>query len=413
MKAVIMVGGPSTDSWFRPLSLIQPKPLFPIAGHSMIYHHVKSLARFDNLVEVLLIGFYEAGEFEPFIRSIADEFGVRVRYLQEPKSLGTGGGLIHFKDDILAHDPKYVFVLYGDICCSFPLGRMLVAQHQAPGTLATILATHVTREQSCNYGCLVKEDGDSQFVLHYVEKPETFVSTLVSCGVYLLDSEIFTEFDVLVARSRRTHHSEHLPILNANGSPRPSILRLEQDILSPLAADRKVSYYETKDFWCQVKTPNSAITANRLYLEEALFRRPDQFLPHEQFEAVGAVYVHPTARVALDAKLGPNVSIGPNCVVESGVRIKESIVLDGSEIRANALVVNSIIGWNSNIGAWSRIEGAPDGTTTDAITLNGVKMPSITVLGGTVNVADEQVIRNCIVLPQKDLHKSYQNEILL
>lgn len=290
---------------------------------------------------------------------------------------------------------------------------MLVAQHQAPGTLATILATHVTREQSSNYGCLVKDDGESQFVRHYVEKPETFVSTLVSCGVYLLDSEIFNEFDELLARSKQAQHSEHSPILSPNGVPRPTIVRLEQDILSPLAADRKVSYYETKDFWCQVKTPNSAITANRLYLEEALFRRPDHFTPHDRFQTVGAVHVHPTARIASDAKLGPNVSIGPNCVIESGVRIKESVVLDGSQIRPNALVVNSIIGWDSHIGAWTRIEGAPDGTTTDAITLNGVKMPSITVLGGSVNVADEKVIRNCIVLPHKDLHKSYQNEILL
>lgn len=80
MKAVIMVGGPSTDSWFRPLSLIQPKPLFPVAGQPMIYHHIRSLARFDNLDEVLLVGFYEAAQFEPFIESIAAEFGVKVRY---------------------------------------------------------------------------------------------------------------------------------------------------------------------------------------------------------------------------------------------------------------------------------------------------------------------------------------------
>jgi mannose-1-phosphate guanylyltransferase len=191
-------------------------------------------------------------------------------------------------------------------------------------------------------------------------------------------------------------------------------VRLEQDILVPLAAKRQVSYYETQDYWCQVKTPNSAITANRLVLEETLFKHPEAFAANkEAFEAVGAVYVDPSARIAPDARLGPNVSIGPNCVIGSGVRVRDSIILDGSTIQTNSIVVNSIIGSDSHIGTWCRIEGAPDGAITDAITVNGIKMPSITVLGGHVHVDDEKVIRNCIVLPHKDLHKSYQNEILL
>jgi len=294
---------------------------------------------------------------------------------------------------------------------------MLMAQHQAPGTLATILATHVSREESRNYGCLVKEEAEgSHFVRHYVEKPETFVSTLVSCGVYLLDASIFaTEFPNL--STRMADGVQGSPLLLANGNHgRPKIIRLEQDILVPLAAERKVSYYETQEFWCQVKTPNSAITANRLLLDEALFQRPEIFSAQNQNKCDivgGSVFVHPTAQIAVDARLGPNVSIGESCIVESGCRIRDSILLQGSTVRPNTLISNSIIGWESAIGAWCRIEGAPDASNTEAITLNGVKMPSITVLGGSVHVADEKVIRNCIVLPHKDLHKSYQNEILL
>lgn len=331
------------------------------------------------------------------------------RYLQEPKALGTGGGLCYFKAEILATLPSSIFVLYGDICCSFPFARMLVAQHNAPGTYCTILATHVAREQSSNYGCLVREEGDSSVVRHYVEKPETFVSSLVSCGVYLLDAAIFSELPASVLDGTSTAANGV-----ANGA-RAKTVRLEQDILVPLAAQRKVSFYETVDFWCQVKTANSAITANRLYLEDALFRRNDDLAatPNAEYEAVGAVFVDPSATVNSNAKLGPNVSIGPGCFIGAGVRIRDSVILSGSTIQANSLVTNSIVGWDSTIGTWCRIEGAPDGATTEAITLNGVKMPSITILGGNVEVADEKVIRNCIVLPHKDLHKSYQNEILL
>lgn len=80
MAAVIMVGGPTTDSWFRPLSMVQPKPLFPVAGHPLIWHHVKALSRFEALKEILLIGFYPAEQFEAFAREAQAEFGMPIRY---------------------------------------------------------------------------------------------------------------------------------------------------------------------------------------------------------------------------------------------------------------------------------------------------------------------------------------------
>jgi NDP-sugar pyrophosphorylase family protein len=46
VKGVILVGGPSRGTRFRPLSMAQtsvPKPLFPIAGFPMIRHHINAL----------------------------------------------------------------------------------------------------------------------------------------------------------------------------------------------------------------------------------------------------------------------------------------------------------------------------------------------------------------------------------
>ncbi len=58
LKAVLLVGGPSVGTRFRPLSLTLPKPLFPIAGVPMVYHHVAALAKVEGMREILLIGFY-------------------------------------------------------------------------------------------------------------------------------------------------------------------------------------------------------------------------------------------------------------------------------------------------------------------------------------------------------------------
>jgi mannose-1-phosphate guanylyltransferase len=74
LKGIILVGGPSVGTRFRPLSMDIPKPLFPIAGKELIYHHVLSLTKVPGMKEILLIGFFEAAVFERFINQIQIEF---------------------------------------------------------------------------------------------------------------------------------------------------------------------------------------------------------------------------------------------------------------------------------------------------------------------------------------------------
>jgi mannose-1-phosphate guanylyltransferase len=80
-KAVILVGGPSRGTRFRPLSLNVPKPLFPVAGAPIIAHHLAALAKIENLKEVLIIGFFEDNVFANFINQAAIDYpNINVRY---------------------------------------------------------------------------------------------------------------------------------------------------------------------------------------------------------------------------------------------------------------------------------------------------------------------------------------------
>lgn len=67
IKAVIIVGGPSRGTRFRPLSLNHEKPLFPIAGLPMVQHQVSAMSKLAGMREILLIGFYEPVLFQSFI----------------------------------------------------------------------------------------------------------------------------------------------------------------------------------------------------------------------------------------------------------------------------------------------------------------------------------------------------------
>ena len=63
LKSVILIGGPSKGTRFRPLSLDIPKPLFPVAGLPVIQHHIEACSKVDNLSEILIIGSYLAERY--------------------------------------------------------------------------------------------------------------------------------------------------------------------------------------------------------------------------------------------------------------------------------------------------------------------------------------------------------------
>jgi len=423
-KAVILVGGPSRGTRFRPLSLDVPKPLFDVAGHPIIWHCLKAVSKVPDIKEVILIGYYDESVFRDFIKDSSKEFShIKIQYLREYQALGTAGGLYHFRDAILKGKPDRFFVLNSDVCCSFPLDAMLRLFEEKDAE-AVILGTRVGNDAATNFGCIVS-DAHTKRVLHYVEKPESHISNLINCGVYLFATEcIFPSIRTAIKRkterprmisypSSENMESSFIADPEEDGE-RNEVLRLEQDILSDLADSNRFFVHETKDFWRQIKTAGSAVPANALYLAKA-FQSQAEEIAMPSANIVPPVFIHPTATVDPTAKLGPNVSIGPKAVIGAGVRIKEAIVLEEAEIKHDACVLYAIIGWNSRVGAWARVEGTPTPVSshTTSIIKNGVKVQAITILGKECGVGDEVRVQNCICLPYKELKRDVSNEVIM
>ncbi|XP_043257381.1 mannose-1-phosphate guanyltransferase alpha-A [Colletes gigas] len=418
LKSIILIGGPLKGTRFRPLSLDIPKPLFPVAGLPVIQHHIEACSKVENLSEILIIGSYLASDMSQFIQEMTNMYGIIIRYLQEFTQLGTAGGMYHFRDQIRSGNPTYFFVMNGDVCADFPL-QEIVEFHTKKQALLTIMATEATRQQSLNYGCMVL--GKEGEVAHYVEKPSTFVSTLINCGVYLASPEIFqTMADAFYAKQQQ----ENFIQFNDNGRD-PAHISFEQDILTRLAGTGRLFALPVLRWWSQVKTASSAIYANRHYLTLYKKNHSNRLSPttNEFHHIIGDVYIHPSATVHPTAVLGPNVSIGPNAIIAPGVRIRESIILANVHIQAHSIVLHSIVGRSSYIGEWARIEGTPCDPNPDKpfakmenlplFNTNGKLNPSITILGTSVRLAAEKIVLNSIVLPHKELTKNFKNEIIL
>ncbi len=306
------------------MSLDVPKPLFPVAGWPIIRHHVEALSKVDAVTEILVLGSYPNDEMAPFIAKMTDKYcssaamasrgrssPLSIRYLQEYTSLGTAGGIFHFRDRygfcivliplwfqdiyepfrILAGDPDSFFVLNGDVCAQFPLQELVDFHYKSEGSLVTLMATEATRQQSLNYGCVVRNAQDDS-LQHYVEKPETYVSTLINCGVYVFSKDVFPMLKDVYKRKQLVGNGEEA-------------IWVERDILPALAGNGTARVYQTTNWWSQLKTAGAAIYANRHYLELFKTSCPQRLASDSENgsggscgpKIVGNVFVHRTAKV--------------------------------------------------------------------------------------------------------------------
>lgn len=422
LKTIILIGGPSKGTRFRPLSLDMPKPLFPIAGFPMIYHHIEAASKVSNMKEIILIGSYQpTKQLTGFISYMQQEFKIVVRYLQEYTALGTAGGMYHFRDQILSGDPELFFVMNSDVCGDFPLQDMLDFHRLiGPNPHFTILATEATRQQSVNYGCIVANK-DTHQVSHYVEKPSTFVSTLISCGIYLFTPEIFDHIGLAFKKLQEDVTFDVDSMIQNRAA-----IRMEQDIFARQITETGLLYvYQTSKFWSQVKSAGAAVYANRHYLNIYHRTHPELLATNavDKPRIIGDVYIHPTATVHPTATLGPNVTVGKGVQIGAGVRVRESIILEGAIIQDHCCILYSILGWTSFVGEWTRIEGTPNDPNPDKpfakldipdlFQSDGRLSPSITVIGSNVHIPSEVIVLNSIVLPDKELQRSYKNQIIL
>ncbi|AQL08897.1 Mannose-1-phosphate guanylyltransferase 1 [Zea mays] len=468
--AVIMVGGPTKGTRFRPLSLNVPKPLFPIAGQPMVHHPISACSRIPHLAQIYLIGFYEEREFALYVSSISHELRIPVRYLREDKPHGSAGGLYSFRDYIMEDSPSHIVLLNCDVCSSFPLPDMLEA-HKKYGGMGTLLVNKVSAESANQFGELVA-DPETNELLHYTEKPETFVSDLINCGVYIFTPDILSAIEDVLKQKKDRANLRRVSSIEALHSATkalpPDFVRLDQDILSPRAGKKELYTYQTLDFWEQIKTPGMSLRCSGLYLSQFRHTSPHLLASGDGKRTatiVGDVYIHPSAKVHPTSKIGPNVSISANARVGAGARLINCIILDDVEIMENAVVIHSIVGWKSSIGKWSRVQAsfplyhfifihfkinessiliivtmiilsakimllkseqfsAPsflesmfDSSNRKANKFHGegdhnAKL-GITILGEAVDVEDEVVVVNSIVLPNKTLNVSVQEEIIL
>ena len=275
------------------------------------------------------------------------QYNVKIDFSVETEPLGTAGPL-KLAEKILGKDDSPFFVLNSDVICDYPF-KQLADFHKAHGDEGTIIVTKV--EEPSKYGVVVHKPNHASRIDRFVEKPIEFVGNRINAGIYILNPSVLQRIEL-----------------------RPT--SIEQETFPSMTKDGQLHSFDLEGFWMDVGQPKDFLSGTCLYLS-SLTKKGSKELTStsESYVHGGNVLIDPSAKIGNNCKIGPNVVIGPNCVIGDGVRLQRCVLLSNSKVKEHAWIKSTIVGWNSVVGRWARLENicvlGDDVTVGDEIYVNG------------------------------------------
>jgi mannose-1-phosphate guanylyltransferase len=318
MQALILAGGEGTR--LRPLTSTVPKPVVPLVDRPFIGFMLDWLRGHGVDDVVMSCGFMASG-----VRNVLGDgsaYGIRLRYVEEPRPLGTGGA-IKFAESLL---DKRFFVLNGDVLTDIDLSAQL-AQHERTGARATLALIAV--DDPSAYG-LVRTAPDGA-VREFVEKPspDQIDTHLINAGAYVLDRSVLESF------------------------PADRNVSIEREVFPALVGDGLYAF-EASGYWLDIGTPERYLQGTFDILEATV-----QTSISTQLEAsnvligegaqvdgrvVGPALIGPNVQIAAGAVVAGRAVLGRDVRVGADAHIERSVVLDGATIGAHCSLSGCIVG---------------------------------------------------------------------
>ena len=282
-----------------------------------------------------------------------------------------------------------------DVTCEYPL-RDLLAFHKKTGKEGTIMVTRV--DEPSKYGVVV-HDATGR-IQHFVEKPQTFVGNHINAGLYIFSPKILSRISLkptsiekeifpVMADEGQLYAMVLLGYWMDIGQPKDyltgmclhlgSLRKRSPQLLASgphIRGDVLIDPTATVGTGCIIgpnvgeksrgrftleAMPSCAwviyVTAHWCGSEGAEHFSADCLVnPPRTHSLTCTPFSIPSPRSLLSdcvpahSFLAP--VIGPNCIVEDGVRLQRTTLLSGVKVKSHALVSGAIIGWNSSIGRW-------------------------------------------------------------
>ncbi len=329
-KAVVLAAGRGTR--LQPVTSDTSKCMLPIVGKPILWHILSTLKE-AGIDEVYIIVGYRK---EKIINYFGDGsgLGLSITYVEQKDRDGTAKaiGLSQLDEDFL--------VLNGDTLVDYEDIARLLKHHQGAATLGVRKV-----EDPQQYGVVEVEGGRVRSI---VEKPKEFISDLANAGVYVFSPAVYEA----IGRTKISERDEY---------------EITSSIEIMLKDGETVGAVELTGLWSDIGNPWNYMDSNKVLLDR---RETDIRGVIEDGVSVKGVlilgegsvirsgtYIEGPVYIGEGCKIGPNTyvrsytTIGNNCRAGNAVELKNTIIMDNTNVSHLSYVGDSIIGKGCNFGA--------------------------------------------------------------
>ncbi len=298
----------------RPHTLTTPKPLIPIAGKPIVQRLVEDIAEVTP-EKIEKIGFV-IGDFDEEIKdqlkAVASEVGAEAHFYTQDVAEGTAHAIACANE-----------LLDGKITVAFS-DTLFRADFKLNPEDDGIIWTSQIDDPSA-FG--VVKTNDQGIITDFVEKPQDFVSDQAIIGIYYFKKgeDLRAEIDYLIQNDIRGGGEFQLTMALENLKNKGTNFTIG-----------------TVKEWLDCGNKEITVESNSRYLG---FLKGKKLISNEvkmgNCEIIEPVFIGEGSRIS-NSKIGPNVSIGRNCVVNNST-LSESLIQNNCEL-VDVDLTNSMIG---------------------------------------------------------------------
>ena len=349
MKCVILVAGKGYR--MHPLTFTRPKVMLPIANKPILEW---------NLINAISAGVKEfvfvVGYKSEMVRNYFEDgkkWKVKIEYVNQGEPLGTAhaiGMVEKFVNDFV--------VLCGDTIFGKQDIKDIVKKQNSMGLVKV--------ENPEEYG-LVEIKGKK--IIKIYEKMEKPFSNVINAGIYHFNKKIF-DFVKKTEKSPRGEYeiTDSINMMLDSIEIEGVFLREWRDVVYP---------------WHMLEANEEILKKfdNKIYgiLEKNITINGNIFVGKNS-KIMSGTYIEGPAVIGENCKIGPNcyirpyTSIGNNCHIGNACEVKNSIIMNNSNVPHHNYLGDSILGENCNMGAGSKVANLRLDKKNIHVVINGNKV---------------------------------------
>jgi bifunctional UDP-N-acetylglucosamine pyrophosphorylase/glucosamine-1-phosphate N-acetyltransferase len=349
MKCVVLAAGEGKR--MHPLTYTRPKVMLPIANKPILeWNLLNAIA--SGIKEYIFVVSYKSEMVRNYFGK-GEKWRVKIEYVNQGPPLGTAhaiGTVERFVNDFI--------VISGDTVFGKQDLRNIVENQPSMGLVEV--------EDASEYGIVELKEKKIEKIYEKMESP---FSNIINGGIYHFDKTIFNYINKTKKSTRGEYEiTDSINMMLNDSSLNGIFLNEWRDVVYPwhMLDSNEEILKKTKNKIEGNIEKNTTLKGNLIVGKNTTVKNGSYI--------EGPVVIGENCKIGPNCYIRPYTSIGNNCHVGNACEVKNSIIMDNSKVPHQNYIGDSVIGYNCNLGAGTKIANLRLDKKNIDIVLNGKKV---------------------------------------